>query len=201
MPVEEILHFVQDDKLASLGRYLIMATLSAIARPYAHAAYEFARAEKEIRPWELMLQAAAAAIEEPELSKVLSNTCVTPQQWFSLLSEILAPHLNEKRKNFLHLLTENKRISALPAIAALFKEYEAMDNQETEIEVTTAIPLDQPYRQKLSDKLSQMLKHQVSLRCEVDGNILGGAIVRAGDKVIDGSVRGQLTRLLEFAIR
>lgn len=178
-----------------------MATLTSIARPYAQAAYAFALAKKELPQWEALLRTAAEVVQQPLLFKALSNSRVSPQQWYSLMSDLLAPSLTENRKNFLRLLTENQRLSALPAILDLFKEYVARDNQASEVEVTTAVPLDKNHQQKLTDKLTQVLKHQVSLRCQVDENILGGAIVRAGDKVIDGSVRGQLTRLLEFAIR
>jgi len=178
-----------------------MATLPSIARPYAQAAYEFALAKKELPQWGKMLRMAAEVVQQPLLSTILSNTRISPQQWFSLISDILSTELNEDRKNFLRLLTENKRLSALPAILEFFKEYEARDNQAAEVEVITAVPMDQPYHQKLRDKLNQMLKQKVSLRCKVDENILGGALVRIGDKVIDGSIRGQLTRLLEFAIR
>jgi F-type H+-transporting ATPase subunit delta len=178
-----------------------MATINSIARPYAQAAYEFALAKKELPQWGTMLRTAAEAVQQPLVSKALSNSRVTSQQWYLLMSEILSSSLNESRKNFLRLLTENRRLSALPTIVELFKEYEARDNRESEVEVTTAVPLDKAHLQALTDKLTQVLKHQVSLRCQVDENILGGAIVRAGDKVIDGSVRGQLTRLLEFAIR
>jgi F-type H+-transporting ATPase subunit delta len=178
-----------------------MATLNSIARPYAQAANATALAKKELPQWESMLRIAAEAVQEPLVSKALSNSRISPQQWNALLGDILASSLNDNRKNFLRLLTENRRLSALPMILELFKEYEARDNQASEVEVTTAVPLEKNYLQKLTDKLTQVLKHPVSLRCLVDENILGGAIVRAGDKVIDGSIRGQLTRLLEFAIR
>lgn len=178
-----------------------MATINSIARPYAQAAYEFALAQKDLPRWGQLLRVAAEVVQEPAVSKALSHSRISPQQWYLLMSEVLASYLNDNTKNFLRLLTENKRLSALPVIFALFKEYEARDNQSAEVDVITAVPLDKQYQQKLVDKLNQVLNHQVTLHCAVDENILGGAIVRAGDKVIDGSVRGQLTRLLEFAIR
>ncbi len=178
-----------------------MATINSIARPYAQAAYEFARAKKDLSRWGMMLGTAAEAVQQQDISKVLSNSRITPEQWFLLMSDVLSSFLNESIKNFLRLLTENKRLAALPLIYSLFKEFEARDNRSAEVEVVTALPLDHPRQKQLADKLTQLLKHQVTLRCAVDENILGGVIVRAGDKVIDGSVRGQLTRLLEFAIR
>lgn len=178
-----------------------MATLHSIARPYAQAAYEFALAKKELPQWGRLLQTAADVVQEPQVSKALESTQVSPKQWFDFLSEVLQLSLGENQKNFLRLLTENRRLYVLPWINDLFKEYEARDNQSSEVEVTTAVPLDGMRQQKLIDKLVQVLKHRVSLRCLIDETILGGAIVRAGDKVIDGSIRGQLNRLLEFAIR
>lgn len=175
--------------------------MTAIARPYAQAAYEFAKAKQEVPLWESMLRTAASAVREPHIARLISNTRISSEQWFSLLSDILKPYLNDDRKNFIHLLTENKRLSCMPDIAELFKEYEALDNKIAEVQVTSAVPLDDKQKQKLADKLSQYFKHPVTLRCILDKNILGGFIIHAGDKVIDSSVRGQLTRLLEFVIR
>lgn len=178
-----------------------MATLSAIARPYAQAAYEFAQEKQDLAVWDLMLQTAAKAIQLPVLSKLLSNDRVSPKQWFSLLCDILKPCLNEERKNFLRLLTENKRIAAFPDISEMFRQSEILNKQASEVEVITAVSLDTQQEQQLAEKLSGFLGYKANLRCQVDEHILGGALVRAGDKVIDGSLRGQLTRLLEFAIR
>lgn len=178
-----------------------MANLNAIARPYAQAAYEFARDKKELPQWAAMLHAASEVVQQPLIAKALSNNRIPPQKWLSLMSDVLASSLDGNRKNFLRLLTDNRRLETLPTILDFFKEYEARDNQLSEVEVISAVPLDQEHQQKLQDKLTKVLKHRVSLRCAVDENILGGVIVRAGDKVIDGSIRGQLTRLLEFAIR
>ncbi len=178
-----------------------MATLYSIARPYATAAYAFALEKKELPQWGKMLETAAQIVQQPLVLKTLSNSRVTPSQWFSLMTETVSSSLNDNQKNFMRLLTENRRLNALPLILELFKEYEARDNQASEVEVTTAVPLDGNKQQKFITKLSQVLNHQVSLRCLVDETILGGAIVRAGDKVIDGSIRGQLARLLEFAMQ
>jgi F-type H+-transporting ATPase subunit delta len=185
-----------------------MANFSAIARPYAQAAYEFAQAQQALPLWEELLRTAAETVQLPALASLLSNDRISAKQWFSLLSDILKSSVsaqvqqtNENWKNFLRLVSENKRVSILPQIYALFKEYKALHNHVSVVEVTTAIPLAAKQQQKLTDKLSKRLHYPVTLRCTVDENIVGGALVRAGDKVIDGSVRGQLTRLLEFVIR
>lgn len=178
-----------------------MAALSALARPYAQAAYEFALSQQDVAAWDALFAAATLIIEQPALQQLLTNVLISSEQWFTLLSELLQSYLNEQRKNFLQLLCDNKRVAMIPAITQLFKEYDILNKQAAEVEITTAIPLNDQQKQQLMAKLTKLLNYQVSLRCLIDANILGGAVVRAGDKVIDGSVRGQLMRLHEFAIR
>src|SRR5690348_11000334 len=101
-----------------------MATPNAIARPYAQAAYEFALSRKELSQWEAMFRLGAEVVEQPLIAKALSNSRVSSQQWFKLMSDLLAPTLNASRKNFLRLLTDNRRLGAFPVILDLFKEYE-----------------------------------------------------------------------------
>jgi len=173
------------------------STLSAVARPYAQAAYEFSETAQQISAWNALLQMAAGIVQQPEVHALLSNTCISARQWLSFFEDSLRPYLDEHRKNFLRLVMDNRRMAALPEIAVLFKEYEAIHQRIFEVQLTTAIPLDEAQKKQFTEKLSEVLKHPVSLRCVVDEHILGGALVRAGDKVIDGSVRGQLTRLLE----
>lgn len=98
-----------------------MASLQAIARPYAQAAYEFAQAKNDLVAWDNFLETAVARVQLPAVSKVLGNSRITPQQWFLLFSELLSTSLNEDRKNFLRILTENRRLVALPEIALLLK--------------------------------------------------------------------------------
>jgi F-type H+-transporting ATPase subunit delta len=178
-----------------------MATTSAIARPYAQAAFEYAQAQSDLPGWEAMLKSSAEAIAQPELAAIVSNTRVTSEQWFDLLSSILGPVLNDSRQNFLRLLTDNSRLAALPEIAKLFKEYEALNNKTAEAQVYTAVPMNEAQQTKLAQKLEKLFNNHITLNCQIDESILGGAVVRVGDKVIDGSVRGELTRLLDFAIR
>ena len=92
---------------------------------------------------------------------------------------------------------QNKRLPVLPDIAALFASYRAEREKTVEVELISAFPLDETYKDKFTNSLTRRLQRTVSLQCDVDATLLGGAIVRAGDLVIDGSVRGKLNRLLE----
>jgi F-type H+-transporting ATPase subunit delta len=97
----------------------------------------------------------------------------------------------------LQLLAENKRLPLLPDIAELFHELYETYQKQTTVKVTSATELNSHYNELLTKSLSKRLQRKISLVCETDPSLLGGAIVAAGDLVIDGSLRGKLNRLLE----
>ena len=92
-------------------------------------------------------------------------------------------------------LASNKRLEALPAIRELFDEMRAEAEGELEVEVTAAFALSPTQTQSLAKTLTEKLTRQVNLTCTVDPALIGGAVIRAGDLVIDASVRGKLGKL------
>ncbi len=171
--------------------------MSTIARPYAVAAYEFASTANDLSAWENMLEVAAYIAEDSSVKQLLRNPSITVEKVKELFCGILKPLLNEERKNFIWLLSVNMRLGALPEIAKLFKDSLAAEQKTISAAVFSAVPLNEDYQQKLSKALAVRFKRQVELCYEVDPSLLGGVIIRAGDKVIDGSVRGRLSRLLD----
>lgn len=169
-----------------------------IARPYAAAAFEYALASKDIAAWEAMLQSATSVAQTPAVTQLLASPKMTSAQLATFFCEIIATQLNDARRNFMRLLAENSRLSALPEITELFSAYRAAQEKTVTVNVTSAAALTDAHQTKLVQALTKRLQRQVELQCEVDPLLLGGAIVRAGDTVIDGSVRGKLTRLLDF---
>lgn len=176
---------------------MITGELTTIARPYAKAAFETALANNALSEWEGMLRSAATLAEQRQVHLLLSNPEMSSHRLTELFVDILEKVLDSERKNLIRLLAENKRLPVLPAIAALFAIYRAEYEKTMDVEVVSAIELSAIYQEKLIQKLTQRLKRRVSLQCKVDPLLLGGAIIRAGDMVIDGSVRGKLNRLLE----
>lgn len=172
--------------------------LTTIARPYAIAAFEYATAHNAIPAWETALDAAAQLSQDAAVQQLLSKPNITLKQITDFYGEVLAKVLNTEITNFIHLLAEYDRLAALPEIAALFKAYRAAQEKKLTVHVTSATPLDEKYRQKLVDALTKRLQRQVSLECDVDAGLLAGAVITAGDTVIDGSVRGKLNRMVEF---
>ncbi|MDR3478134.1 MAG: F0F1 ATP synthase subunit delta [Gammaproteobacteria bacterium] len=172
--------------------------MTTIARPYVAAAFEYALAKKALPAWEAMLLAAANLTIDPRVTVLLASPGVTTDQLGDFYCDILASYLDAEMTNFIRLLAENNRLSVLPDIAALFKEARAAQEKTMIVEVQSAAPLEEAYKQKLVTALTKRLQRQVELQCEIDPALLGGVLIRAGDTVIDGSIRGKLNRLNEF---
>ena len=178
-----------------------MANFASIARPYALAAFECARDKNQLPAWKGFLASAADVARHASVVKLLANPEIPTTQLFDLFHEVLASLVNAEQKNFLRLLADNRRLIALPEIAELFNTYYAALEKISSVRVITAIDIADSFRQTLTQALTKRVQHEVTLHCEVDPAILGGAIIHIGDRVIDGSVRGKLTRLLEFSLR
>lgn len=172
--------------------------MTTIARPYALAAFENALAHHAVSDWEQFLQAASVIALNEDAQSLIMNPRATPTQLGEFFCDILSSSLSEQQKNFIRLLADNRRLSLLPEIATLFKGYREEHDKTLTVRVASAIPLDAAYQQKLTDALTKRFKRNVTMTCEVDPRVLAGAVVYAGDTVIDGSVRGKLNRLIEF---
>ncbi len=172
-----------------------MADKSTIARPYAKAAFEEARDRKRLGPWSEALQNAAAVVSDSRVEDLLGNPRVTPEELATLVSEIAGPQLDEQGRNFVRTLADNRRLSLLPEISARFDELKGEAEGVIDVTVTSAAPLDDSQRGKLATALERRLKRSVRLQCATDPALIGGAVLRAGDLVIDGSLRGRLERI------
>jgi F-type H+-transporting ATPase subunit delta len=173
-----------------------MSNLSSIARPYALAAFECAREKNQLPAWKIFLESASSCAKQPAIVGLLANPEVLSTNIFDIFHEVLANQLNAERKNFLLLLSQNKRFNVLPAIAEKFNALYAALEKISQVRVVTAVEAQEDFRHNLAQALTKRIHSEITLNCEVDPSIIGGAIVHIGDRVIDGSIRGKLTRLL-----
>ncbi|OGT40935.1 MAG: ATP synthase F1 subunit delta [Gammaproteobacteria bacterium RIFCSPHIGHO2_12_FULL_38_14] len=178
-----------------------MSNLTHIARPYALAAFEYARFSSQLLSWKAFLQSASTITKDKTIQKLLDDPQIDQQLLFDLFHGVLASIINDEQKNFLLLLQQYKRFALLPGISELFDTYYAAFEKMQTVRVVTAIQMEKEIQQKLSQALTKRMQHEVILHCEVDPHILGGAVIHIGDHVIDGSIRGKLSRLLEFSLR
>jgi F-type H+-transporting ATPase subunit delta len=140
-----------------------------------------------------MLAAAAATVGDQRVIKLLSSPRVQPADLVELIAE--ASNADERGRNFLNTLAQNRRLAVLPEVAAIYEELRADVENVTDVHVTSAVKLDEGQRTRLAAALKKRLKRDVRLHCEVDAGLIGGAVVRAGDFVIDGSLKARLERL------
>ena len=172
-----------------------MADKSTIARPYAKAAFEDARDHQRLGPWSEALRTAAAVISDPRVGSLVGNPRVTPEELAALVIEIAGAGLDDQGRNFVRTLADNGRLPLLPEISVLFDELKSDAEGVIDVTVTSAAPLDDSQRGKLAAALERRLRRSVRLQCATDPALIGGAVLRAGDLVIDGSLRGRLERI------
>jgi F-type H+-transporting ATPase subunit delta len=172
-----------------------MAERLTIARPYARAAFEEAQQQRRLDAWSHAIAVAAEVVRDPRVAVLLDNPRVSPEQLAGLVSGIAAGELGETGANFVSTLAANHRLEFLPEIATLFDTFKDEALGVADVTVTSAAALDEAHRRKLAAALEQRLQRSVRLHCNTDPALIGGAVLRAGDLVIDGSLRTRLERL------
>lgn len=169
--------------------------VNTLARPYAKAAFKFAKAHNTLPQWSLFLEAGAMVSSDSRVIPILKDPSLSNEQHYQLFNSICDTWLDDKSRNFLKQLAYNKRLRLLPEITALYDALRAEEEKTVEVEVGSFMPLSQDQQTRLSRSLTERLHCQVVLNCHVDETLLGGVVVRAGDLVIDGSVVGQLKKM------
>jgi len=172
-----------------------MAERATIARPYAKAAFAYAREAGVLDKWSVWLQTAREIVRSEEFDKLASSPSVSDKQLLELVAGICGDALDAHGRAFLDLLAENDRVGYLPEIATRFEELKAEDQNVADVEVVSAVTLDAAQQLRLTGALRTRLRRDVRLHCTVDPKLVGGAVVRSGDLLIDGSLANKLERL------
>lgn len=171
-----------------------MSESLTLARPYARAAFESARAGNTLGTWSASLRFAAQAVADTRVGALIGNPRLSTDELVGLL---LPPGegVGSAFASFLNLLADNRRLALLPDIAALFEEMKRESEHVLKVTVraATEIPGEQANAIKLA--LAKRFGRSVELEQRIDPSVIGGAVIDAGDMVIDGSVRGRLARL------
>lgn len=172
-----------------------MAHTSTIARPYARAAFETARDAKDLAGWQAGLEFVAAVVADPAMQVAIASPKATPEALAAVIidSGKLAPGL----QNLVRLLARRKRLGVLPELLQQFVALKREAERKVEVELTSAVALGAAQRSAIQAALEKRLGRSVELKEAVDASLIGGAVVRAGDLVIDASVKGRLVRLAD----
>jgi F-type H+-transporting ATPase subunit delta len=168
-----------------------------LARPYAKAAFELASTAGQTDVWLSLLSQAAAMVEVPEMVELIGNPRLTQASKVEALISLFGNDTDTAFRNFLVALGENDRLEVLPTICELFEALKLEAEKSVTVEVETAYELSEEQLQTLAASLSKRLDRTVHPQQVVNPALIGGLVIRAGDVVIDGSVRGKLSQLAE----
>jgi F-type H+-transporting ATPase subunit delta len=172
-----------------------MAEKTTIARPYAEAVFELAKEQKQLKQWSDVLQTLAAVTANADMHAMIGNTNVSKDQLADFVLELCGADFSAEAKNLVKVLAENRRLTLMDEIAAQYETLRAEEEKTIEAEVVSAFDISKAQQKQIADKLKARLGREVSLSCRVDSSLLGGAIIKAGDLVIDGSTLGQIQKL------
>ena len=170
-----------------------MSNASTLARPYARAAFALAREHARLAPWSNLLGFAATVAADPRVRALLGHPRLGHDDAIALL--LPEGDIDPNFRQFLAILVENRRLALLGEIAAQYEALRAEAERVVRVRVTAAVPLAPADVESLAVSLRRRFGAEVAITHAVDAELIGGAIIDAGDVVIDGSVRGKLARL------
>jgi F-type H+-transporting ATPase subunit delta len=172
-----------------------VAEAATIARPYAKAAFQEARERATLSAWSAALQRAAGLAADPRVVEALTSPKLSNDQFVRFFAGLGGEGIDSHWQNFVRVLATNKRLGLLAEIAAQFEALKADHENRIAVEVVSATPIGPGELAKLTAALVRRLKREVRIDHSVDPALLGGAVIRAGDLVIDGSLTGRLREL------
>ncbi len=174
-----------------------MSELATLARPYAAAVFKRAKETNASKNWSKNLAFLTAVLSDKAIVGVVDDPKIGKSNLSTLLLEICEGKLDQEGRNFLKLLIENNRLTLISAITELFEVYRAEDEGVVDVNVTTAYAFTKEGKQNFNATLEKAFGKKVNMNVAVDSALIGGVVVRAGDQVIDASIRGQLQQLAQ----
>ncbi|MGH8120179.1 MAG: F0F1 ATP synthase subunit delta [Gammaproteobacteria bacterium] len=166
-----------------------------IARPYAKAVFEQAQAGGDLALWSTSLALLGRIVADPLMHKLIKNPKVSHEQLTGIVLVICGGHVDEKGKNFVRILVESGRLSVAKQISILYEELKAEAEGTAGVEVISAYPLEDRQQEQIRKVMAKRLGKKIEITTSVDQSLIGGAVIRAGDSVIDASLRGRLQQL------
>lgn len=172
-----------------------MAEIAELARPYSEAVYKLAKEKGTAQEWSEMLELLSLVMADQDVSRAARNPRVGDDRFIELLLDICGKSLSKEAVALVNVLSENKRLSLIGKITELYEQYRSNDEGYLPVEVTSAFPMSDEGQAALGKTLSEQFGKEIRLNVAEDNALIGGVIIRAGDKVIDGSVSGQIEQL------
>ena len=169
-----------------------MAELATIARPYAEAAFKLALEGGNLQQWSDTLELIDTVVRAEEIASRIGDPNVAEHALESLLLGIMGDRLDGHGRNLVQVLTQNGRLELMPQVRALYEELRREHEGVAEAKVISALPISDDQVRLLLAALEKKYGRKVSAQVEVDPELIGGARIVIGDKVIDATIRGRL---------
>ncbi len=172
-----------------------MSNVTTLARPYAKAAFELASADNATDRWNDMLFLASALVTEETMANLLESPQLTSSQVVQVLTDVGGEAFDPRFRDFLKVVSENKRFSLLPEVTVLYQRLREETDKLLRVKVVSAFELEEDQATRLKDALARRYDREILLESEVDKGVIGGAVIYAGGQVIDGSLKDRLAKL------
>lgn len=172
-----------------------MLEKATIARPYANAAFDQAIDEGKLSEWSAMLNLLSVIVSDENMSHIIDNPKLSSEQLYQFIADVGGDKFSQAGKNFIRVLIDAERIQLASQVFELFEQKRAAAEGISDVDVVSAYPLDDAQVSSISESISKRLGKKVDINTEEDKELIGGVIIRAGDSVIDASVRGRLKEL------
>ncbi|MCG3865156.1 F0F1 ATP synthase subunit delta [Photobacterium sp. GB-27] len=170
-----------------------------IAQPYAKAAFDFALANDALEQWEQMLIIAATVASQPVIAQQIEDSEQFGEHDSSAFTDmflgVCEGLLDEHGQNLIRVMAENGRLNVIAQVAELFHELKEDHERMVTATVTTTEPLTDEQKANLIQALQKKLNRSVELDCHIDESLVGGMLIKAGEMVIDGSLKSSINRL------
>ncbi len=166
-----------------------------IARPYAEAAYAFAKDQRRLDFWSSSLALLKALTTDSQLDAFLDSPATSKAQRVDLLIDLMGKQADEPVQNLIRILVENGRLGLVSEIASAFEDRKQAEEGRIDVHIQSAYAVDEKQTKQLAELLKAKLGKEVNITAEKDPALIGGVRIRAGDLIIDGSLRNKLNRL------
>ena len=176
-----------------------MSNYNHIARPYAKAAFEYARDHSLLTEWQTLIKQTATFLAFPEIQRAMLDFDISELKITGALIALLSAENKQKPElhfiNFLTLLAQKDRLIALPSIQVLYEKFKLEEEKIIDTIITLAEPASDDYIATLTEKLERKFNSHIKVEIKIDPKIIGGIIIEGNDNIIDGSIRYKLDKL------
>ena len=172
-----------------------MSELTTAARPYANAVYDTASETGTLDSWGDALANLSAVVADPQVNTLLESPDLGAEQKAGLITGILGDKLSEQQQNLVRLMAENGRLKLMSSVQEQFDSARARAENKIEAEVISAFALSEKQTDELVTTLKNKLGCDVTLTTTIDESLIGGVVIKAGDTIIDASMKSQLDSL------